>query len=54
MDGTRIIRAIELYHDKFLVGREFPPDVRLFSNQLVEAKSMAEVQAFVLQVRVFC
>ena len=33
------------------MGREFPPDVRLFYNQLVEAKSMAEVQEFVLQVR---
>ena len=27
MDGTRVIRAIELYSDKYLVGEEFPADV---------------------------
>ena len=27
MDGTRVIRAIELYRDYYLVGQEFPPDV---------------------------
>ena len=29
MDGTRVIRAIELYADKILVGESFPPDIRL-------------------------
>ena len=51
MDGTRIIRTVELYLDKYLVGKEFPPDVRLFSNQLVEPTSMAEVQKYILEVR---
>lgn len=51
MDGTRIIRAIELYRDRHLVGREFPPDVRLFSSQLVEVGSINEVQQYVLKVR---
>ena len=51
MDGTRIIRTVELYLDRFLVGREFPPDVRLFKDQLVEATSMVEVQQHILEVR---
>ena len=29
MDGTRVMRTVELYLDQFLVGKEFPPDVRL-------------------------
>ena len=28
MDGTRVIRAIELYANNFLLGEEFPADVR--------------------------
>ena len=28
MDGTRIVRIIELYKDKYLVGESFSPDVR--------------------------
>ena len=48
---TRIIRTVELYLDKYLVGREFPPDVRLFKDQLVEATSMIEVQQLIIEVR---
>ena len=51
MDGTRIIRTIELYLDKFLVGRMFPPDVRLFSSQLVDATSTHHIQEHILEVR---
>ena len=51
MDGTRIIRMVELYLDKYLVGKEFPPDVRLFKDQLVEVTTMAEVQTHILEVR---
>lgn len=51
MDGTRVIRAIELYQDKYLVGKEFPPDVRLFGAQLVVADSMSQAQTFILKVR---
>lgn len=40
MDGTRIIRTIELYLEKYLIGREFPPDVRLFKDQLVEVTTL--------------
>ena len=28
MDGTRVIRILELYLDQYLVGKEFSPDVR--------------------------
>ena len=30
MDGTRVIRTIELYENEYLVGESFPADVRLF------------------------
>ena len=33
MDGTRITRAVELYLDKYLIGEEFHPDVRLFPDE---------------------
>ena len=51
MDGTHVIRIIELYMERFLVGRAFPPDVRLFSSQLVEAASTQEIQEHMLHVR---
>jgi len=27
MDGTHVIRAVELYQDHYLIGEEFSPDV---------------------------
>ena len=33
MDGTRVIRAIELYLDKYLVGEQFPVDVRSYPKE---------------------
>ncbi len=51
MDGTRIIRAVELYLDEYLVGREFPPDVRQFASHLVKVSSITDVQRYVLKVR---
>ena len=32
MDGTRIIRTIELYENEYLVGESFLPDVLSFPN----------------------
>ena len=29
MDGTRVIRTIELYENEYLVGESFPADIRL-------------------------
>lgn len=51
MDGTRIIRIIELYRNRYLVGEEFNPDVRLFQDQILEADSLPNIQSYVLQVR---
>ena len=53
MDGTRIIRTIELYRDKYLVGKQFPPDVRLWpsATDLMQSTTMQEVQDYILQVR---
>ena len=50
MDGTRVIRIIdhELYMERFLIGRAFPPVVRLFSSQLVEAACTQEIQEHIL------
>ena len=36
MDETRIIRTLDLYRNKYIVGRQYPPDVRLFSQQVFE------------------
>ena len=33
MDGTRIIRAVELYRNEYLVGEEFPADVRCYPTE---------------------
>lgn len=53
MDGTRVIRSVELYLDKYLLGEEFPPDVRLFPSEsdLPTADSMENVKDHVLHVR---
>ena len=32
MDGTRVIRVVELYHDQYLVGKALPPDIRCFPS----------------------
>ena len=53
MDGTRVIRVMELYRDEYLVGKAFPPDVRCFPsmNELDRAVSWQQVQNHVLYVR---
>ena len=53
MDGTRIIRTIELYENEYLVGESFPPDVRSFPkpDNLPKLKSREQVQEYVLSVR---
>ena len=50
MDGTRIIHTVELYLDRFLVGRKFPPDVRLFKDQLIEATSRLRFSSTLLRL----
>ena len=52
MDGTRIIRIVELYHQQYLVDEEFHPDVRLFDEQIVRAPDdIACIQSYILNVR---
>ena len=52
MDGTRIIRTLDLYLEKFIVGRQYPPDVRLFSEQLYEVPSNPrELHDYVIKTR---
>ena len=53
MDGTRIIRAVELYLDQYLVGEEFSPDVRLFpkEDQLPRLESVDQVKEYICNVR---
>ena len=48
MDGTGVIRAIELYADKFLVGESFPPDIRDYPQptQLPTVESWEQVQRY--------
>ena len=55
MDGTRIIRTVELYLDQFLVGKEFPPDVRLHAqaHASTDVTNMTnqDVQKYIFEVR---
>lgn len=53
MDGTRIVRIIELYDNTYLVGEMFPPSVRSWPKEtdLVKASNWEQVQDYVLSVR---
>ena len=46
MDGTRVIRTIELYENGYLVGESFPADIRLPHN-LPNLVSREQVQEYV-------
>ena len=51
MDGTRVVRIIELYN-KYLVGEMFPPSVRSCpkETEFVKASAWEQVQDYVLSV----
>ena len=53
MDGTRVVRIIELYNNQYLVGEMFSPSVRSWPNEkeLVKPSSWEEIQDYVLSVR---
>ena len=53
MDGTRIIRAVELYAETYLVGEEFPTDVRCYpdSADLPTFQGAKEVFEYISKVR---
>lgn len=53
MDGTRVVRTIELYLNKYLIGDCFALDVRLHPSpqELPTAESWEDVERHVLSVR---
>ena len=53
MDGTRVVRTVELYLDTYLLGQAFPADVRMFPSEanLIKANNWEQVQQYVLSVR---
>ena len=55
MDGTRIIRTVELYLDQFLVGKEFPPDVcshtQAHASTHITNMTNQDIQRYILEVR---
>lgn len=53
MDGTRVVRIVEVYQGRYMVGNEFPTDPRLFPSpdQLPVPESLEQMQQFVLNVR---
>ena len=52
MDGTRIIRTLDLYLGRYIVGRQYPPDGRLFAEQLCEVPtSLSALNDYVLETR---
>ena len=48
MDGTRVVRTIELYQDTYLVGECFPPDYHMFpaTSRLPKPESWEQVQEY--------
>ena len=53
MDGTRIILAVELYRNEYLVGEEFPADVRCYptESQLPSIQDPKQVESYILSVQ---
>ena len=53
MDGTRIICTVELYQNEYLVGEEFPADVRYYptDSQLPTIQDPKQVESNILSVR---
>ena len=50
MDGTRVVRAIELYLDKYLVGEQFPTDVCQFPAEPPNYITPDELSSYVNKV----
>ena len=51
MDGTRVIRAIELYLDQYLVGEQFPPDVQNYPAEPPALQNSEQLEQYVSKVR---
>ena len=50
MDGTRVICAIELYHD-MLIGEQFPADVRKYPKELPKPQTPEDLKQYIFNVR---
>ena len=51
MDGTRVIRAIELYLDRYLVGEQFPPNVHSYPLEPPALQGSEQLEQYVSKVR---
>ena len=54
MDGTRVVRTIELYLGKYLIGKAFPPDIRLFPDcdkYDISTMTNEDIQRYIFTVR---
>ena len=54
MDGTRVVRSIELCLGKYLVGKAFPPDVRVFpeSDEYdISTMTNEDIQRYIFSAR---
>lgn len=53
MDGTRVICAVELYRDQYLLGEDFPADVRYYptESQLPVIQDRKQVENYIVAVR---
>ena len=56
MDGTCVIRAIELYSDKYLIGEEFPADVQSYPEEsnLPIFEDAEQTTKYICKVRMNC
>ena len=50
MDGTRVIHAMELYHD-MLIGEQFPADVRKNPKELPKPQTPEDLKQYIFNVR---
>ena len=51
MDGTRVICAIELYLDRYLVGEQFPPNVHSYPLEPPALQGSEQLEQYVSKVR---
>ena len=50
MDGTHVIRIIELYHD-MLIGEQFPADVRKYPKELAKPQTPEDLKQYFFNLR---
>ena len=50
IDSTRVIRAIELYHD-MLIGEQFPANVCKYPKELPKPQTPEDLKQYIFNVR---